>query len=89
MKKWNEKAKNTLFRGLCKDVFNLVRNQKDSCIMVGHMWTPWANQEQAGHCYHIVMKRLNYFEIHPHESVNDMYSWLKALMEEVNGLRLT
>jgi hypothetical protein len=26
--KWNAKAKNTLFRGLCKDVFNRVRNHK-------------------------------------------------------------
>ena len=28
--KWNAKARNTLFRGLCKDVFNRVRNHKDS-----------------------------------------------------------
>ena len=26
--KWNAKAKNTLFSGLCKDVFNRVRNHK-------------------------------------------------------------
>jgi hypothetical protein len=26
--KWNAKAKNTLFRGLYKDVFNIVRNHK-------------------------------------------------------------
>jgi hypothetical protein len=28
--KWNAKARNTLFRGLCKDVFNRVRNHKDA-----------------------------------------------------------
>ena len=28
--KWNAKAKNTLFRGLCKDVSNRIRNHKDS-----------------------------------------------------------
>ena len=28
--KWNAKAKNTLFRGLCKDVFNRVRNHKSA-----------------------------------------------------------
>jgi hypothetical protein len=28
--KWNAKAKNTLFRGLCKDVFNRVRNHKNA-----------------------------------------------------------
>jgi len=28
--KWNAKARNTIFRGLCKDVFNQVRNHKDA-----------------------------------------------------------
>ena len=28
--KWNAKARNTLFRGLWKDVFNRVRNHKDA-----------------------------------------------------------
>ena len=28
--KWNAKARNTIFRGLCKDVFNWVRNHKDT-----------------------------------------------------------
>ena len=28
--KWNAKARNTLFRGLCKDNFNRVQNHKDA-----------------------------------------------------------
>ena len=28
--KWNAKARNTIFRDLCKDVFNRVRNHKDA-----------------------------------------------------------
>jgi hypothetical protein len=28
--KWNAKARNAIFRGLCKDVFNRVRNHKDA-----------------------------------------------------------
>ena len=28
--KWNAKARNTIFRGLCKDVFNQVRDHKDA-----------------------------------------------------------
>ena len=27
--KWNAKARNTIFSGLCKDVFNCVWNHKD------------------------------------------------------------
>ena len=28
--KWNAKAQNTIFRGLCKGVFNQVRNHNDA-----------------------------------------------------------
>ena len=88
--KWNAKAKNTLFRGLCKDVFNCVWNHKDvhalwSDICVLHEGTKSEHEE----CYHLVMKKLNSFEMLPRESVNEMYSCLNVLIEEVNGLGLT
>jgi hypothetical protein len=31
--KWNAKARNTIFRGLCKDVFNRVWNHKDAHVL--------------------------------------------------------
>ena len=33
--KWYAKAKNHIFRGLCKDVFNYVRNHRDA----HELWT--------------------------------------------------
>ena len=39
--------------------------------------------------YHLVMKKLNSFEMLPSESANEMYSRLNVLVEEVNGLGLT
>ena len=39
--------------------------------------------------YHLVMKKLNSFEILPKESANKIYSRLNVLVEEVNGLGLT
>ena len=61
--KWNAKAKNTLFRGLCKDVFNRVRNHKnahdlwmDICAL--HEGTRSEREER----YHIAMRKLNSFE---------------------------
>ena len=30
--KWNAKARSTILRGLCKDVFNRVRNHKDLTV---------------------------------------------------------
>ena len=88
--KWNAKARNTIFRGICKDVFNQVRNHKD----VHALWLDiyalhkGTKSEREEH-YHLVMKKLNSFEMLPKESANEMYSRLNVLVEEVNGLGLT
>jgi hypothetical protein len=39
--------------------------------------------------YHIVMRKLNSFEMLANENANAMYSRLNILVEEVNGLELT
>ena len=88
--KWNAKARNTIFRGLCKDVFNHVRNHKDvhalwSDICALHEGTKSEHEER----YHLVMKKLNSFDMLPRESANKIYSRLNVLVEEVNGLGLT
>jgi hypothetical protein len=88
--KWNAKAKNTLFRGLCKDVFNIVRNHKNthalwSDICALHEGTKSEGEER----YHIAMRMLNSFEMLANENANDMYSRLNILVEKVNGLGLT
>ena len=88
--KWNTEARNTLFRGLCKDVFNHVRNHKDAHslwldICTLHEETKSEREE----CYHLVMKKLNSFEMLPSENANEMYPRLNVLVEEVNGLELT
>ena len=38
--------------------------------------------------YHLVMKKLNSFEMLPKECANEMYSRLNVLVEKVNGLDL-
>jgi hypothetical protein len=88
--KWNAKAKNTLFRGLCKDVFNRVRSHRnaydlwmDICAL--HEGTRSEREER----YHIAMRKLNSFEMLANENANAMYSRLNILVEEVNGLGLT
>jgi hypothetical protein len=88
--KWNAKAKNTVFTGLCKNVFNRVRNRKnahdlwlDFCAL--HEGTKSEREER----YHIAMRKLNFFEMLANENANDMYSRLNILAEEVNGLGLT
>jgi hypothetical protein len=88
--KWNAKARNTLFRGLCKDVFNCVQNHKDthplwSDICALHKGTKSEHEER----YHLVMRKLNSFEMLLSESANKMHSRFNVLIEEVNGLGLT
>ena len=63
-----------LFRGLCKDVFNRVRNHKHahslwSDIFVLHEGTKSEREER----YHLVKKKLNSFEMLPSENINEMY----------------
>jgi hypothetical protein len=73
--KWNTKAKNTLFRGLCKDAFNRVRNHKNALdlwleIYALHEGTKSEHVER----YHIAMRKLNSFEMLANENANVMYS---------------
>jgi hypothetical protein len=67
-----------------------VRNHKDahalwSDICALHEETKSEREER----YHLVMKKLNSFEMFSNESANEMYSRLNVLIEEVNGLGLT
>ena len=71
-------------------MFNWVRNHKDAHalwldICALHEETKSEREER----YHLVMKKLNSFEMLPKESANEMYSRLNVLVEEVNGLGLT
>ena len=71
-------------------MFNRVRNHKDahalwSDVCTFHEGTKSEHEE----CYHLVMKKLNSFEMLPKESANKMYSRLNVFVEEVNGFRLT
>ena len=71
-------------------MFNRVRNHKDahalwSDVCALHEGTKSEREER----YHLVMKKLNSFEMLPKESTNEMYSCLNVLVEEVNGLGLT
>jgi hypothetical protein len=88
--RWNAKAKNALYQGLDKDIFNHVRNAKNAhelwenlCAL--HEGTKSEREE----CYHIALKKINSFEMLPKESANDMYTCLNVLVEDLIALGLT
>jgi hypothetical protein len=88
--KWNAKTKNTLFRGLCKDVFNRVRNHRnahDLWMDICALYEGTISEREER--YHIAMRKLNSFEMLANENANAMYSHLNILVEEVNGLGIT
>jgi len=62
--KWNAKAKNHIFRGLCKEVLNRIRNHKTAhelwkelCAL--HEVSKSEHEER----FHLVMNMLNTFEM--------------------------
>ena len=62
--KWNAKARNTLFRGLCKDVFNRVWNDKDAhALWLDICALHEGTKSELEESYHLVMKKLNSFEM--------------------------
>ena len=88
--KQNAKAINTLYRGICKDVFNHVWNHKDAHSLWSDMYALHeGTKSEREERYHLVMKKLNSFEMVHSENANEMYSRLNVLVEEVNGLGLT
>jgi hypothetical protein len=71
--RWNAKAKNTLYRGLSKDIFNCVRNAKNVHELWGNLCAlhEGTKSEREQH-YHIALKKINSFEMLPKKSANDM-----------------
>jgi hypothetical protein len=87
--RWNARARNALFRGLGKDVFNRVCNAKNT----HELWTNLCalhegTKSEREECYHLVMKKLSSFEMLPKENANEMYTRLNVLVEEINALGL-
>ena len=71
-------------------MFNRVRNHKDAHALWSNVCAlhEGTKSERDEH-HHLVMKKLNSFEMLPKECANEMYSRLNVLVEEVNGLGLT
>jgi hypothetical protein len=87
---WNAKAKNALYRGLGKDIFNRVHNAKDAHELWKNLCAlhERTKSEREEH-YYIALKKINSFEMLPKESANDMYTRLNVLVEDLNALGLT
>jgi SepF-like predicted cell division protein (DUF552 family) len=88
--RWNAKAKNTLYRGLGKDILNRVRNAKNAHELWENLYALYERtKSEREERYHIALKKINSFEMLPKESANEMYTRLNILVEDLNALRLT
>jgi hypothetical protein len=88
--RWNAKAKNALYRGLGKDMFNHVRNAKNAHELWENLCALYeGTKSEREECYHIALKKINSFEMLPKESANEMYTRLNVLVEDLSALGLT
>ncbi|KAJ1257413.1 hypothetical protein BS78_K040700 [Paspalum vaginatum] len=75
---------------LSKDVFNHVRNIKDTqklCKKICALHEGTLSEKEQHHS--LLSKKINAFNMLPHENANKMYSRFNILVEEYNGLGLT
>jgi hypothetical protein len=88
--RWNAKEKNTLYRGLGKNIFNRVRNAKNAHELWENICALYeGTKSEHEERYHIALKKINSFEMLPKESANEMYTRLNILVEDFNALGLT
>jgi hypothetical protein len=74
----------------CKDVFNRVQNHKDDHALWSDICALHEGiKSECGECYHIVMRKLNSFQMLRNENANNMYSQFNILVEEANDVGFT
>src|SRR5438128_5716240 len=87
--KANTKAKNLLYGAMTKEVFNRVC----SCVTSHDIWTALEFIHEGyksvhNDCYDGLIKKFNTFVMNRNERVNDMYSRLNVLVEEIKALNI-
>ena len=70
-------------------MFNRVRNHKTAHAIWKELCTLHeGSKSEREERIHLVMNKLNIFEMLPKENANEMYSHLNVIVEELNGLGL-
>ncbi len=87
--KANAKAKNLLYGAMTKEVFNRVC----SCVTAHDIWTALELIHEGSKSvwndrYDGLIKKFNTFVMNRNERVNDMYSRLNVLVEEIKALNV-
>src|SRR6266498_4745998 len=87
--KANVKAKNLLYSAMIKEVFNRVC----SCVTAHDIWTVLeliheGSKSVRNDRYDGLIKKFNNFVMNRNERVNDMYSRLNVLVEEIKALNV-
>src|SRR6266540_2382893 len=87
--KANAKAKNLLYGAMTKEVFNRIC----SCVTSHDIWTALeliheGSKSVRNEHYDGLIKKFNNFVMNRNERVNDMYSHLNVLVEEIKALNI-
>src|SRR6266542_1485037 len=87
--KANTKDKNLLYSAMTKEVFNRIC----SCVTSHDIWSALeliheGSKSVRNDRYDGLIKKFNNFDMNRNERVNDMYSRLNVLVEEIKGLNV-
>src|SRR6266540_6333601 len=87
--KANAKAKNLLYGAMTKEVFNRIC----SCVTSHDIWIALelihvGSKSVRNDLYDGLIKKFNNFDMNRNERINDMYSCLNVLVEEIKALNI-
>jgi len=88
--KWNARAKNVLFDAISKEIFAPVHSKHSANdlwveLETIHIGSKKLREEK----YQVVKDKLNEFKMLPNELVEQMYSRLNVLVEDINALEIS
>jgi hypothetical protein len=86
--KWNARAKNALFEAISEEAFARVRSTAsayDIWMSLKRSMSKKLREEK----YQVLKEKLNEFKMLPKELVEQMYSRLNMLIEDINSLEIS
>lgn len=85
--KWDAKARNAIYECISQDVFARIASKEKACEIWACLIEIHEGSSRVKELkYHMLKSKYDEFKMFPHENVNQMFSRLNVLIEEINAL---
>ena len=85
--KWDAKARNAIYECISQDVFARIASKEKACEIWACLIEIHEGSSRVKELkYHMLKAKYDEFKMLPHENVNEMFSRLNVLIEEINAL---